>query len=72
MRVNAVSPGPTATPGTTAIPGFIDAMSGTRALGRVAQPGEIATVVAFLTGAGASFINGAIVPVDGGDLALSA
>lgn len=42
VRVSAVSPGPTATPGTTAIPGFIDAMSGTRALGRVAQPGEIA------------------------------
>lgn len=72
VRVNAVSPGPTATPGTTSIPGFIDAMSGTRALGRVARPEEIATVVAFLAGPGASFINGAIVPVDGGDVALSA
>ncbi len=72
VRVNAVSPGPTATPGTTSIPGFVDAMAGTRALGRVAQPEEIASVVAFLAGPGGSFVNGAIVPVDGGDVALSA
>lgn len=72
VRVNAVSPGPTATPGTTVIPGFVDAMAGTRALGRVAQPEEIAAVVAFLAGPTASYINGAVVPVDGGDVALSA
>lgn len=71
VRVNAVAPGPTETSGTSAIPGFIDAMAGTRALGRVAQAREIASVVAFLTGPGASYIHGAIVPVDGGNLALS-
>lgn len=72
VRVNAVSPGPTETPGTTAIPGLIDALASTRALGRVAQPKEIAGVVAFLAGPGASYINGAIVPVDGGNPALGA
>ena len=36
------------------------------ALGRVAQPGEIAEVVAFLAAPAASFITGALVMADGG------
>lgn len=38
-------------------------------LGRVAQPEEIASVVAFLASSGASFMTGAAVVVDGGLLA---
>jgi meso-butanediol dehydrogenase/(S,S)-butanediol dehydrogenase/diacetyl reductase len=38
-------------------------------LGRPGQPSEIAAVVAFLLGDDASFINGAVIPVDGGALA---
>ncbi|MCX2928824.1 SDR family NAD(P)-dependent oxidoreductase [Mycobacterium sp. CVI_P3] len=72
VRVNAVSPGPTETPGTAGIPGFIDGLAQTRALGRVARADEIAGVVAFLVSRAAGFINGAIVPVDGGAVALSA
>ena len=37
-------------------------------LGRLGQMSEIADVVAFLAGPGASYINGAVVPVNGGAL----
>ena len=39
-------------------------------LGRVAQPGEIAEVVAFLASPAASFMTGALVAADGGYTAL--
>jgi 3-oxoacyl-[acyl-carrier protein] reductase len=35
-------------------------------LGRVAQPEEIAEAVGFLASAGAGYITGAVLPVDGG------
>ena len=38
----------------------------TMALGRYAQPNEIADVVAYIASPGAGFITGASLPVDGG------
>lgn len=67
IRVNAVAPGLTRT-------GFIDGMPprdlraqvGRIPLRRMGDPAEIAAAVGFLAGSGASYITGAILPVDGG------
>lgn len=69
IRVNAVCPGPVDTP----IIAGIDQFQGVRQvwneavpMGRFARPEEIAAVVAFLACDDASYLTGAIVPVDGG------
>ncbi|MFC3740962.1 SDR family NAD(P)-dependent oxidoreductase [Paractinoplanes deccanensis] len=67
VRVNAVSPGPTATEGTA---GFGDSLAGAAPAGRVAEPREIADAVAYLVSERASFVHGAVLPVDGGRLAV--
>lgn len=64
IRVNAVFPGPIATP-------MLDdatqlRLAASSAFGRIGQPREVADAVAFLVSGEASFITGAELVVDGG------
>jgi NAD(P)-dependent dehydrogenase (short-subunit alcohol dehydrogenase family) len=73
VRVNAVCPGLTL---TARVKGYVEsgkvdgADTSRRTLsGRFAQPREIGNVIAFLASDAASYMNGAVVPVDGGQTA---
>ena len=69
IRVNCLCPGPVATPMIQSLldqASFGEAMIANVPLQRVADPGEIASVAVFLASDAASYVNGAIVPVDGG------
>ncbi|OBB69777.1 SDR family NAD(P)-dependent oxidoreductase [Mycobacterium sp. 852014-50255_SCH5639931] len=72
VRVNAIAPGPTDTPGVAVLPGVLDAVAANTAIGRPAEPSEIASAVIFLTSPDASYVNGAVVPVSGGQRAITA
>ncbi len=68
VRVNAIAPGPVVTNG--AAPERIEALGATTLLGRPAEPGEIADVIAFLASLKASYITGAVIAADGGRTAI--
>jgi NAD(P)-dependent dehydrogenase (short-subunit alcohol dehydrogenase family) len=70
VRVNAISPGPTRTPGTDAMGEGFAAIVSTTPLGRAADAREIADAIAFLASNKASYLNGAVIPVDGGRVAV--
>jgi NAD(P)-dependent dehydrogenase (short-subunit alcohol dehydrogenase family) len=70
VRVNAVSPGPTTTPGTDAMGDGLAEIVSTIPLGRAADPHEIAETIVFLASDKASCLNGAVIPVDGGRVAV--
>lgn len=75
IRVNAVCPGPTHTGMTTGIQQASPVHEALRRhipLGRWGEPEEVAAVLVFLSSPAASFVNGAIVPVDGGVFAGTA
>jgi NAD(P)-dependent dehydrogenase (short-subunit alcohol dehydrogenase family) len=67
IRVNAMASGFAKTERMHGIsPETLRHLSGKAALGRMADPREHAEVAAFLASDSASFITGAIIPVDGG------
>lgn len=73
IRINAVNPGPVATPifGKTGMPedqlnGFAQAMQDRVPLKRFGKPEDIANLVAFLASDEASFITGGEYNIDGG------
>lgn len=72
VRVNAVAPGWVETrlsEGARSDPKRKAAIDKRIPMGRWAQPSEIASVIDFLLSDAASYVNGAILPVDGGYLA---
>ncbi|KQO97471.1 SDR family NAD(P)-dependent oxidoreductase [Leifsonia sp. Leaf264] len=67
IRVNAVCPGVVRTGLTKDLPDeYIGPVTAGQVVKRLAEPEEIAAPVVFLLSDAASFITGAIIPVDGG------
>ncbi len=70
IRINAVAPGPILTPllvrGWKGDPGHA---SGRVPMGRIGRPEEVAEAVVWLLSARSSFVNGHVMPVDGGMMA---
>jgi 3-oxoacyl-[acyl-carrier protein] reductase len=81
IRCNAVTPGPTATEAWLGEGGLADQQGGQRdevlakvgagrPLGRLAEPEEIAAVIAFLASEQASYVTGAAWSADGGTVSI--
>jgi NAD(P)-dependent dehydrogenase (short-subunit alcohol dehydrogenase family) len=70
VRVNAVSPGPTRTEGTAAMGDALDQLASAAPSGRPGLPEEIAAAITYLASDTASFVHGAVLPVDGGRIAV--
>jgi NAD(P)-dependent dehydrogenase (short-subunit alcohol dehydrogenase family) len=69
VRVNCVCPGVIETPMTQALlddPAWREAILTKYPLGRFGQPEEVAAAILFLASDEASFVTGAMLPVDGG------
>jgi NAD(P)-dependent dehydrogenase (short-subunit alcohol dehydrogenase family) len=70
VRVNAVSPGPTLTEGTSGLADLLNQSAAAAPANRVGTPEEVANAIVFLASPAASMIHGAVLPVDGGRIAV--
>jgi NAD(P)-dependent dehydrogenase (short-subunit alcohol dehydrogenase family) len=70
VRVNAVSPGPTRTEGSEPMGSQLDQLASLAPAGRPAAPEEIASAIVYLASDEASFVQGVLLPVDGGRVAV--
>ena len=70
VRVNAVEPGPTRTEGTVGMGDDLDTLAAQSPIGRPAAPEEIAQAIVYLVSDAASYVQGAVLPVDGGRTAV--
>ena len=70
IRVNAVAPGTIATEAVRELSeDYVAPMREAHPVGRLGEPSEVANAILFLASDEASFVTGAILPVDGGYLA---
>lgn len=75
IRVNAVAPGTIRTERVRRLPDepggeeYLAEVARMHPMGRLGEPGEVAAAILFLASPEASFITGAVLPVDGGYLA---
>ncbi len=72
IRVNAILPGPIDTPmlrsTVNSVKEMHESYGKSNPMGRIGKPEEIANAVVFLASNEASYINGVLLPVDGGEL----
>ncbi len=75
IRVNAVAPGTISTERVNQMreepggPEYLATVEAMHPMGRIGEPAEVASAILFLASDDASFITGAVLPVDGGYLA---
>jgi len=67
ITCNVVAPGPIVTDMTAALPAeWRTTMEATVPLGRLGDPADVASLVAFVCSEAAGYVTGAVLPVDGG------
>ena len=70
VRVNAVSPGPTRTRGEAGSGDFFDQLAAAAPAGRPGTAEEVAAAIAYLASPAAAIVQGVVLPVDGGRVAV--